>query len=250
LTKTALVTGGVRRIGAAIAEDLAQNGYNLALQYVSSVDEAENLAVKLKSYGIKIALFEKDLTTTKGCRSLFKFATQALGPVDLLINNASVFNADSVTDFDEEMWDRHFALHLKAPSVLAAELARQENLENGLVVNMIDQRVWRLNPNFYSYTLSKSALWTATRTMAQSLAPNIRVNAIGPGPTLQNERQNPQDFQKQIDGLVLQRGPELADFGRTIRYLHETRSITGQMIALDGGQHLAWETPDIAGITE
>ncbi|MEM7067875.1 MAG: SDR family oxidoreductase [Pseudomonadota bacterium] len=248
--KTALVTGGVKRIGAAIAEDLARNGYNLALQYVSSVEEAEELASRLKKHGIKIALFEKDLSTTKACRSLFKFANQALGPVNLLINNASVFDTDEAIDFDDDTWDRHFALHLKAPSALAAELAKQGEIENGLVVNMIDQRVWRLNPNFYSYTLSKSALWTATQTMAQSLAPNIRVNAIGPGPTLQNERQANDDFQKQIDGLLLQRGPELEEFGRTIRFLHETRSITGQMIALDGGQHLAWETPDIAGIKE
>ena len=120
----------------------------------------------------------------------------------------------------------------------------------GLIVNIIDQRVWRLTPRYFSYTLSKSALWTATRTMAQALAPRIRVNAIGPGPTLANARQDAEDFDAQVDGLILGRGPSLAGFGATIRYLWEARSVTGQMIALDGGQHLAWQTPDVTGMVE
>jgi NAD(P)-dependent dehydrogenase (short-subunit alcohol dehydrogenase family) len=121
---------------------------------------------------------------------------------------------------------------------------------NGLIVNIIDQRVWAPNPRFYSYTLSKSALWTATQTMAQAFAPRVRVNAIGPGPSFRSERQRPQDFQAQIDGLILKRGPQPDEFGRTVRFLFDTPSITGQMIALDGGQHLAWETPDVAEIPE
>ena len=129
-------------------------------------------------------------------------------------------------------------------------MAAQQALNDGSVVNIIDQRVLRLNPSFYTYTLSKAGLWTATRTMAQSLAPRIRVNAIGPGPTMPNSRQREEDFQRQIDGLLLQRGPKLEEFGETVRYLYRTKSVTGQMIALDGGQHLAWETPDIAGIPE
>src|SRR5690606_23621632 len=122
--------------------------------------------------------------------------------------------------------------------------------DDGLVVNIIDQRVWRLSPRYFSYTLSKSGLWTATRTMAQALAPRVRVNAIGPGPTLRNARQEEADFRQQVDALLLGRGPELAEFGATIRYLWEARSVTGQMIALDGGQHLAWQTPDIADVVE
>src|SRR5690606_33495027 len=174
-----------------------------------------------------------------------------LGPVRLLVNNASAFEPDSPTELDWEKWDRHFALHLRAPVALAGRFATAlpGNLD-GLVVNVIDQRVWRLNPRFFSYTLSKSALWTATQTMAQAYAPRIRVNAIGPGPTLKNARQENNDFAQQIDALPLRRGPDLAEFGATIRYLWEARSVTGQMIAIDGGQHLAWRTPDVDGVVE
>ncbi len=171
------------------------------------------------------------------------------GPINLLINNASIFLDDSANEFDEQTWDSHFAIHLKAPAILAGEMMKQ-SLSSGLIVNMIDQRVKRLNPNFFSYTLSKSALWIATQTMAQSFAPHVRVNAIGPGPTLQNERQTKQDFDQQLQNIPLKHGPDLEEFGRTIRYLYDTPSITGQIIALDGGQHLAWETPDVLGIKE
>jgi NAD(P)-dependent dehydrogenase (short-subunit alcohol dehydrogenase family) len=178
-------------------------------------------------------------------------AAGALGPLRLLVNNASLFEDDTIADFDWNGWDRHFAIHLKAPALLARDFAAQlPPGAEGLIVNIIDQRVWRPTPHYFSYTLSKSALWAATRTMAQALAPNIRVNAIGPGPAYASVRQQPADFQAQIDALILRRGPALAEFGATIRYLWEARSVTGQMIALDGGQHLAWQTPDIAGITE
>jgi NAD(P)-dependent dehydrogenase (short-subunit alcohol dehydrogenase family) len=178
-------------------------------------------------------------------------ATTALGPLGLVVNSASLFNYDSAEDFDWTEWDRHFAIHLKAPALLARDFAAQVPADaEGLIVNIVDQRVWRLTPRYFSYTLSKSALWTATRTLALTLAPRIRVNAIGPGPTLANARQQQSDFQAQLDGLLLRRGPALAEFGATIRYLWETRSVTGQMIAIDGGQHLAWQTPDVTGMTE
>ncbi|MEM7215715.1 MAG: SDR family oxidoreductase [Pseudomonadota bacterium] len=247
--KTALVTGGAQRIGASIVTDLANNGFNVAIHSVSSRESAEKLCDLALSVGVKACSVSGDLTDAKATRNIFKMASDALGPIDLLINNASIFNDDSAQEFDGQAWDEHFAIHLKAPAILGAEMFRQ-SIRDGLIVNMIDQRVLRLNPNFFSYTLSKSALWTATRTMAMSFAPRIRVNAIGPGPTLQNARQSPADFQKQLDGLPLKRGPELDEFGTTIRYLYENQSITGQLIALDGGQHLAWETPDIAGIVE
>ena len=247
--KTALVTGGARRIGAAIVADLAQNGFNVAIHAVSSKEAAEKLCDLALKQGVKACSVSGDLTDPQAVRRVFTTASDALGPIDLLINNASVFHDDSAENFNEQIWDAHFALHLKAPVILASEM-NQQGLTDGLIVNMIDQRVLRLNPNFFSYTLSKSALWTATRTMAQSFAPHLRVNAIGPGPTLQNERQNPEDFNRQIEGLLLKRGPELGEFGSTIRYLYENKSITGQLIALDGGQHLAWETPDISGIVE
>lgn len=247
--KTALVTGGAKRIGAAIVKDLATNGFNIAIHSVSSNDAAEGLCDVALQQGVKACSISGDLTDAKSTKRVFDNAANALGPIDLLINNASIFLNDSAEEFDGQTWDNHFAIHLKAPAILASEMMKQ-SLSSGLIINMIDQRVKRLNPNFFSYTLSKSALWTATQTMAQSFAPRVRVNAIGPGPTLPNERQRQEDFDRQVKGIPLQTTPALEEFGRTIRYLYDTPSITGQMIALDGGQHLAWETPDVAGIRE
>lgn len=244
-----LVTGGARRIGRAIVEDLAANGFDVAIHYHGSRSEAETVAGIAEGSGARALLIEGDLSSAETPALLFANAASAFGGIDLLINNASLFEDDSVPTMTAETFDRHFAIHVRAPSLLSQAFAAQ-TLERGLIVNIIDQRVWRLTPNFYSYTLSKSALWTATRTMAQSLGPLIRVNAIGPGPTLRNSRQSEEDFQRQQDGLILKKGPDLAEFGRTVRYFWETPSVTGQMIALDGGQHLAWETPDIAGIVE
>jgi NAD(P)-dependent dehydrogenase (short-subunit alcohol dehydrogenase family) len=247
--KTALVTGGAKRIGAAIVKNLAKNGFNVAVHSVSSLDAAQGLKELAIDHGVKACAVVGDLTDPKQTKEVFKNATDEIGAIDLLVNNASVFENDSADEFDSEKWDTHFAIHVKAPAILAAEMM-QQSITDGLIVNIIDQRVKRLNPNFFSYTLSKSALWTATQTMAQSFAPKLRVNAIGPGPTLANERQAPEDFAKQVKGIPMQAAPALEDFGRTIRYLYDTPSITGQMIALDGGQHLAWETPDVAGINE
>lgn len=207
------------------------------------------LAAAITSEGGRAAVVEADLTDIAATAGLVEAAARQLRrPVDLLINSASVFEDDSVEDFQPEVWDRHFAIHVKAPALLTRAFAQAlpEGRE-GLVINIIDQRVWKTTPRYFSYTLSKSALWTATRTMAQALGPRIRVNAIGPGPTLPNKRQSETDFARQVDALILKRGPQLAEFGATVRYLWEARSVTGQMIALDGGQHLAWQTPDVSG---
>ncbi|MBK8458261.1 MAG: SDR family oxidoreductase [Phyllobacteriaceae bacterium] len=246
----ALVTGGARRIGAAIASDLAKNGFSVAL-HARSLNDAEAAAAEIAASGGDAAGFAADLTDMDDVAALVKSVSERLGPVALLVNNASLFIDDSAADFDWAQWDAHFAVHLKAPALLARDMAAAlPAARDGLIVNIIDQRVERLNPRFFSYTLSKSALWTATRTMAQAFAPRIRVNAIGPGPTLANERQKEEDFAAQLDGLLLKRGPALDEFGATIRWLWSARSVTGQLIQLDGGQHLAWETPDIAGIVE
>ncbi|VVT17872.1 SDR family oxidoreductase [Hoeflea sp. EC-HK425] len=248
---TVLVTGAARRIGKAIALDLATHGYGIAVHANSSGEEAEAVASTIRDAGGSAEVFLADLTDMKAVGALHGQVSERMGVPDVIVNNASVFEADDVRAFDEGLFDRHFAVHVKAPAVLAHTMA--ENLPRdgeGLIVNIIDQRVWKLTPRFFSYTLSKSALWTATQTMAQALAPRIRVNAIGPGPTLANERQKDSDFARQEAAVPLQRGPELAEFGATIRYLHAARSVTGQMIALDGGQHLAWETPDVTGVGE
>lgn len=248
--RAALVTGATHRIGAEIVADLAANGFALAIHHRNSHRDAQALVDRLKDKGAVAFALEADLREPGSTRSLIARARNAIGPIDLLVNNASVFEPDTPQAPDMALWDAHFALHLKAPALLAAGFVAQEELSAGLIVNMIDQRVWKLTPHFYSYTLSKAALWTATQTMAQAFAPRIRVNAIGPGPTLANKRQSETDFQAQLSGLPLRKGPELAEFGATVRYLYDTPSITGQMIALDGGQHLAWQTPDVTGMAE
>lgn len=250
-TATALVTGGAKRIGRAIVEDLAGHGFAVAIHCNNSRDEAEALAHAIVVAGGRAAVVAADLTDMAAAGGLVGQAQAALGPVSLLVNNASLFENDSMMDVDWRAWDRHFAIHVKAPALLARNLAQAlPDGQEGLIVNIIDQRVWRPTPRYFSYALSKSTLWTATQMMAQALAPRIRVNGIGPGPTLKSARQDEGDFAAQVDGLILGRGPQLAEFGATIRYLWEARSVTGQMIALDGGQHLAWETPDVTGMAE
>jgi NAD(P)-dependent dehydrogenase (short-subunit alcohol dehydrogenase family) len=249
--KTALVTGGAKRIGRAIASDLAAGGFAVAIHCNHSVDEGAALAEEIAFAGGKAMVIAADLTDMGEVATLVDRVAAKLGPVSLLVNNASIFRDDSPVDLDMAQFDQHFDIHLKAPVLLAGKLAATlPDGADGLVVNIIDQRIWRLTPRYFSYTLSKSALWTATQTLAQALAPRVRVNAIGPGPTLQSTVQAEADFKAQVDGLLLKRGPELGEFGATIRYLWETRSVTGQMIALDGGQHLAWETPDVTGMIE
>jgi NAD(P)-dependent dehydrogenase (short-subunit alcohol dehydrogenase family) len=233
---TALVTGGAKRIGKAIVEDLAAHGFAVAIHCNRSRPDADVLAQKIRSSGGRAVVVEADLTDPAATGALIAEASEALGPVET---------------FDPAVADRHFAIHVNAPAILARAFAEALPVGvKGLIVNIIDQRVWRLTPRYFSYTLSKSALWTATRTMAQALAPGIRVNAIGPGPTLANTRQDDDDFGAQVDGLILKHGPALSEFGAAIRYLWEARSVTGQMIALDGGQHLAWQTPDVTGMVE
>ncbi|WP_417417524.1 SDR family oxidoreductase [Hoeflea sp.] len=248
---TVLVTGAARRVGKAMALDLAAHGYQIAIHANRSGAEAEAVAGFIRDAGGVAEVFLADLSDGKAVRDLHSQVCKRLRAPDIIVNNASVFEDDDVRDFNDELFDKHFAIHVKAPALLAEAMA--SNLADdreGLIVNIIDQRVWKLTPRFFSYTLSKAALWTATQTMAQALAPRIRVNAIGPGPTLANERQKESDFARQAAAVPLEHGPELAELGATIRYLHEARSVTGQMIALDGGQHLAWETPDVTGVGE
>lgn len=248
---TALVTGGAKRIGRAIVEGLASQGFAVAIHAHRSIDEAQELAGTLNAAGGRAAVVAADLEDADSTAGLVARAGAALGPIDLLVNNASVFRDDEAAAFDAKTFEAHFAVHVRAPSILAAAFAGAlPGDRGGLIVNIVDQRVWALTPRFYSYTLSKAALWTATQTLAQAFAPKIRVNAIGPGPTLKSPRQEEADFRAQVEAVPLKRGPALEEFARTIRFLYDTPSITGQMIALDGGQHLAWETPDVAGISE
>lgn len=246
-----LVTGGARRIGRAIVEDLAAHGFGVAIHCNRSRSDADGLCDAIVARGGRAVVVTADLADPVAAGALVGDATNALGPLSIVVNNASVFEDDSLYDLDWQRFERHFAVHVKAPAAITAGFAALVPEDShGLVVNVVDQRVLRPNPRFFSYTLSKSALWTATQTMAQALAPRIRVNAIGPGPSLRSPRQDEEAFAAQARNVLLGRGPELGEFGATIRYLWQAKSITGQLIALDGGQHLAWETPDVAGISE
>ena len=256
--RRALVTGAGKRLGRAMALYLAERGFDVAVHFATSRTAAEETAADIAAQGQRASLLQADLLDEAETQVLLSRAAAALGgPITCLVNNASIFEADDIHTATPESWERHIGSNLRAPFVLTQQMAAQvpaptmddydEPVAQGLVVNMIDQRVKRLTPNFFSYTLSKSALWTATRTMAMAYAPKIRINAIGPGPTIKSARQSDEEFAKQVKAVPLERSPELGEFGATIRYFWANKSITGQMIALDGGQHLAWRTPDIQG---
>jgi NAD(P)-dependent dehydrogenase (short-subunit alcohol dehydrogenase family) len=235
----ALVTGGARRIGRAIVEDLARNGFAVAIHYHSSASDAEKLAGEVAAAGGKAAALKCDLGDLDEAQRLVDAAAKALGALTLLVNNASMFEKDTVGSLDMALWQRQMAVNLAAPVFLAEAFARQVPADSeGNVVNLLDQRVFRPTPDHFSYQLSKSALLTATETLAMALAPRVRVNGIAPGPVLPSAHSSPERFAAYVAALPLERQPDLAEFGRTIRYFVENRSITGQTIALDGGQRL------------
>ncbi len=243
--RVALVTGAGKRIGRAIALQLGESGWDVGVHFQSSKDEAEATAAKIQSMERRAEIFQADLGEPSDMASLVERCTATLGAPSCLINNASMFEWDDIDSLDLETWDRQFDVNLRAPVFLAREFAAHLPQDTtGCIINIIDQRVWRLTPRFMSYTISKSALWTATRTLAQALAPNIRVNAIGPGPTLRNDRQDIADFELQQKATLLKLGPTPDEIANTVCFILDAPAMTGQMIALDGGQHLAWRTPD------
>jgi NAD(P)-dependent dehydrogenase (short-subunit alcohol dehydrogenase family) len=243
LHPVAIVTGGARRIGRAIVEDLAAHGWAVAIHFHSARGDAEELAAAIAARGGKAMAVGCDFAKGADVGSLIGTAAAALGPAVLLVNNASTFEKDTVGALDPARWERQMAVNLTAPVFLAEAFAGAlPDGAEGNVVNLLDQRIWRTTPRDFSYQVSKSALHAATVTLAQALAPRVRVNGIAPGPALPNIRQDEERFRRKVAGVPLGRGPALAEFGATVRYLVETRSITGQVIGLDGGQHLAWRT--------
>jgi NAD(P)-dependent dehydrogenase (short-subunit alcohol dehydrogenase family) len=234
-----LITGAARRIGRAIALDMARNGWAVAIHYRRSRGEAEALLGEIRDGGHDAALFEADLKDFAALARLVSECATSLGAPTCLINNASEFMLDSVQSTDETTWDTHLDINLKAPVFLAQAMAR--HLPDGVqgnIINIIDQRVWKLTPDFFSYTISKAGLWTATRTLAQGLAPRIRVNAIGPGPVLRSVHQTDADFAAEQSSTLLHTGPSPGEIANAVRFILSSPSMTGQMIALDGGQHL------------
>lgn len=255
----ALVTGAARRLGREIALELARQGHDVAVHYSSSEDAAEQTARDIRALGRKAITLQADLLRESETQSLVDRAVAGLGaPLICLVNNASIFEYDSFDTATRETWDRHFESNLRAPFVLMQKFANQvpesecdesgEIYARGLVVNMIDQRVRKLTPEFTTYTIAKAALWSLTQTSAQALAPNIRVNAIGPGPTLQGGRQDSEKFARQREATLLNRGANPEDICGALRYFLHSRAVTGQLLCIDGGQHLAWETPDVVGL--
>jgi len=254
--KTVLVTGAAKRLGRAIALDLARHGWSVAIHYNSSEKEARATAADAATAGVKVALLKADLSRENETAMLIERAAQELGPLTGLVNSASLFENDDWYSVSRESWDKHMETNLRAPFVLAQAFARQVPREergsrdgHGAIVNLIDQRVLKPTPQFFSYSLSKAGLKWLTTTLAQALAPRVRVNAVGPGPTIINARQSAADFARQRESTVLGRGAEPQDVCDAVRYLLEASAVTGQMLAVDGGQHLIWQTPDV-GVRE
>ena len=249
----ALVTGAGARLGQAMALYLARRGYDVAVHFSGSKDGAADTVAQIKSLGRNAVAIQADLLDEAQSTALLPSAAEALGgPISVLVNNASIFEYDNLTTASRGSWDRHLDSNLRAPFVLTQALAAQvptamndengETIAQGLIVNMLDQRVHKLTPEFMTYTIAKMGLWALTQTSAQALAPNVRVNGIGPGPTLRGHRQS------QRAATILERGANPTDITAALGYFLDAPAVTGQMISVDGGQHLGWETPDILGV--
>ena len=257
--KRAIVTGAGKRVGAAMARYLAGRGFDVAVHYSSSASGANEVVRDIEAMGQRAVALQADLLDDAATQTLFEQSVDALGgPVTCLVNNASIFEYDTVQDATRESWDRHMGSNLRAPFVLTQAMAGQglvagvddtgEPVATGLIVNMIDQRVRKLTPEFMTYTLAKMGLWAMTQTTARALAPTIRVNAIGPGPTLQGGRQSAEHFADQRRNTVLERGSNPTDITAALGYFLDAPAVTGQLLCVDGGQHLGWQTPDVLGV--
>lgn len=246
LQRTALVTGAAKRIGRVIALALAEAGYNIGVHYGQSRDDALALVTELEALGVRAHAVQGDLSDVANVAGVIGKAREALGPLDVLVNNASVFADDRARSLTIESWQTHMDTNLLAPVLLSQAFAAQADIRPGAsIINMIDQRVLKPSPPFFSYSMSKAGLWHATRTLAQALAPNIRVNAVGPGPTLRSIHQSEKDFEREARSTLLQKPTSPEEVAAAVIYLLNAPSVTGQMICVDSGQHLNWKTLDM-----
>lgn len=251
MIKSVLITGAAKRIGRQMALDLADDGWDVAVHCDQSIEDANEVAILIRAKGRKAVVVQGDLAEDGIAEKLIVKSVEGIGPLTALINNASIFEIDKVGDITSDSWQRHQDINLRSPVMLAQAFAKQlPTTEHGNIINIIDQRVWKLNPRFFSYTMSKSGLWTATRTLAQALAPRIRVNAIGPGPALPSVRMSQEDFAKQESLTLLGRGTSPEEISQAAKFILSQPALTGQMIALDGGQHLVWQTADVTEVNE
>jgi len=246
--RAALVTGAGKRIGRAIALDLAAHGWHVAVHHRDSVDEAGAVVAEIEAGGGRAFSLNADLSVQSDIDGLIPRVVAEFGRLDCLVNSAALFDDDTIETISRESWDRHIGTNLWAPLALSQAFAGHLPASaNGNIVNIIDQRVWNLTPHFLSYTVSKSGLWTLTRTLALALAPRVRVNAVGPGPTLASARQTDAEFARQCERTPLGRGTTPEEICAAVRYILAAPAVTGQMLALDGGQHLAWAQPNDGG---
>lgn len=251
LIKHAIITGAAQRLGREMALHLARNGWDITVHYHTSAKPAEDVCQQIQAHGVKAHAVQANLSAPKDTSAFIDTAVSNLGEAGVLINNASTFEPDAITDFGPNDWDKHMQPNFQAPITLAKAFAQHlPPTSHGLIINMTDQRVWRTNPNYFTYTLSKCALWAATPVMAQALAPRVRVNAIGPGPVLRNERMSQEDFVAQGQKVPLGRNADVADILSALDFFIHAPSVTGQMLAIDSGQHLAWKTPDVVDVNE
>ena len=245
-----IITGGSTRIGAAIAKKLSGPNVEIVIQYNNSKLSAEKLKKKLSKNNTKIYLVKGDLSKEKDVNKIVKFAKSKLKYFDCLVNNASLFENDKLENFTTNSWGLHLRTNLRAPALLSKEFSKNIRGKNNNIINIIDQRVFKLTPYFFSYTISKTGLYTLTKTSAMSLAPNIRVNGIAPGPTLKNKRQSEKHFKKQYMATPLKRQVDVEQICNAVDFFIKNKSITGQVISVDSGQSLNWHTPDIIKVKE
>ena len=249
-TKKIIITGGATRIGAAIARSLAGTNTNILIHYNKSSFEVTKLKKELERLGSKIYLLKADLNKSNEVKKIIPFASKKMKGIDCLINNASIFENDNIQDFNDKSFDKHININLKAPSILSKDFYKYIKKSNGVIINIIDQRVFKLTPYFFSYTLSKTALSTLTKISSMKFAPNVRVNGIAPGPTLKNKRQTEKHFKKQWNATLLKKQVDVKNITETVRYFIKNDNVTGQIISVDSGQSLAWLTPDIINVKE
>ena len=242
-----IITGGATRMGAAIARKLSGPNKEILIHYNKSKLKAEKLKKELSNNGTKVYLVKGDLSKETDIKKIIKFAKSKLKFFDCLVNNASLFENDKLENFSLDSWSKHLRTNLRAPALLTKEFAKNVKGKNNNIINIIDQRVFKLTPYFFSYTLSKTGLYTLTKTSAMSLAPNIRVNAIAPGPTIKNQRQSEKHFKKQYLATPLRRQVDVEQICNAVDFFIKNISITGQVLAIDSGQNLNWQTPDVMG---
>jgi NAD(P)-dependent dehydrogenase (short-subunit alcohol dehydrogenase family) len=242
-----IITGGATRIGAAIARKLSGPNIEILIHYNKSKLKAEKLKKELSNEGTKVYLVKGDLSKEKDVNKIVKFAKSKLKYFDCLINNASLFENDKLENFTTDSWGQHLRTNLRTPALLSKEFAKNVRKGNNNIINIIDQRVFKLTPYFFSYTISKTGLYTLTKTSAMSLAPNVRVNAIAPGPTIKNQRQSEKHFKKQYLATPLKRQVGVEQICNAVDFFIKNMSITGQVLAIDSGQNLNWQTPDVLG---